>query len=375
MKKLLFILLLLVQQPCLQAQKKSRNASENILRPELWSVEPGKVIFAGAGNEAVMKITDANTVALLKNREFTDGIIEYDVQLSEPGFSSIYFRMQDLMERECFYLRGGRVGNPVAMDAIQYAPFLKGVNLWDLLPQYQAAADLYLNRPNHIKLVISGKKMRAYVNNNQQPALLIPQLEGNTTKGTIAFDGKGIISHLVIRPNETEGLSPGADMDVTDNDPRYLRSWQVGVPFAFPAGQELYSRLFPDSAAQWQPIHAERAGLVNLTRLLGGGNYLNRQAVWLKVVLHLEKEQKQRIDFGFSDEVWVYLNGKTIYADKNLYLEGMRKIPDGRISVENAQFELPLKAGDNELLIGVANNFYGWGVIARLESMDGIMVK
>ena len=53
----------------------------------------------------------------------------------------------------------------------------------------------------------------------------------------------------------------------------------------------------------------------------------------------------------------------------------MRKIPDGRISVENAQFELPLKAGDNELLIGVANNFYGWGVIARLESMDGIMVK
>ncbi|ANH79635.1 hypothetical protein A8C56_00390 [Niabella ginsenosidivorans] len=375
MKKLFFIALVLLQQSCLYAQKKTGNSPGNFLRPEQWEVEPGKVEFTGSGDQSVMKITNAGTVARLKNIEFANGIIEYDVQLQEPGFASIYFRMQDMLETECFYLRGGRAGNPVAMDAIQYAPFLKGVNLWDLLPQYQAAAELYPDRPNHIKLVISGKKMLAYVNSSQWPALQIPLLEGNTIKGAIAFDGKVIISHLTIKPNETEGLSPEAGMDITNNDPRYLRSWKVSAPFEFPVGQELYSKLLPDSTVQWQPIHAERAGLVNLTRLLGGGNYLKRQAVWLKVVLQVKKEQTKKMDFGFSDEVWVYLNGKTIYTDKNLYPEAMRKVPDGRISVENAQFELPLKTGDNELLIGVANNFYGWGIIARLGSMDGVVIK
>jgi hypothetical protein len=50
----------------------------------------------------------------------------------------------------------------------------------------------------------------------------------------------------------------------------------------------------------------------------------------------------------------------------------MRKQPRARCSIENATFTLPLQAGDNEVLIGVANDFYGWAVIARLDSMEGI---
>jgi hypothetical protein len=33
---------------------------------------------------------------------------------------------------------------------------------------------------------------------------------------------------------------------------------------------------------------------------------------------------------------------------------------------------VPLKAGDNELLIGIANDFYGWGLVARLDNLDDI---
>ena len=49
-----------------------------------------------------------------------------------------------------------------------------------------------------------------------------------------------------------------------------------------------------------------------------------------------------------------------------------RKEPDGRCSLENANFNLPLKAGVNEILIGVANDFYGWGIIARLDTVEGM---
>lgn len=75
---------------------------------------------------------------------------------------------------------------------------------------------------------------------------------------------------------------------------------------------------------------------------------------------------------GFSDEVWVFVNNKLTYIDKNLYRDNFRKYPDGRISIENSQFPVRFTSGENEILIGVSNNFFGWGIIARLESMEGL---
>jgi hypothetical protein len=31
--------------------------------------------------------------------------------------------------------------------------------------------------------------------------------------------------------------------------------------------------------------------------------------------------------------------------------------------------------GENELLIGIANDFYGWGIMARLNSLEGIEIE
>ena len=35
-------------------------------------------------------------------------------------------------------------------------------------------------------------------------------------------------------------------------------------------------------------------------------------------------------------------------------------------------FNLPLKAGANELLIGVGSEFFGWGIVARLDDNRGV---
>ncbi|MEJ0104519.1 MAG: hypothetical protein WDO19_19010 [Bacteroidota bacterium] len=40
--------------------------------------------------------------------------------------------------------------------------------------------------------------------------------------------------------------------------------------------------------------------------------------------------------------------------------------------MQNGSVDLKLRQGANDLLIGVANDFYGWGLIARLESTEGI---
>ncbi|MEM8599817.1 MAG: hypothetical protein AAGF99_07845 [Bacteroidota bacterium] len=51
------------------------------------------------------------------------------------------------------------------------------------------------------------------------------------------------------------------------------------------------------------------------------------------------------------------------------------KEPRGRATIENISLELPLIEGENELLIAVANSFFGWGLIARLDDTEGLAVK
>lgn len=352
--------------------KSPLNAELNIpLSPESWDFKPGGVEFSEYKGVPTIKIQTNDGYALLKDFIFFDGVIEFDLEPQDAGFGSFYFRSENEQETELVYLRG-RAGNPLAMDAIQYAPMVKGINLWDVLPHYQGPANIKKGEWNHFKLVVSGKQMLVFMNDSN-PTLVVPRLEGNSTQGGLGFGGKVYISNLVIRPNETEGLSPKEGWDPTYNDSRYIRNWKMSQPSSLAKGRELFAEELPAKETEWQNITAERRGLINLTRIYGRSE--SRRVVWLKVNLKTIVEQKRKIDLGFSDEVWVFLNGRMTYVDKNLYLQGMRKKPDGRISTENCSFELNLKVGDNELLIGIANDFYGWGIIARMDTLEGITTE
>lgn len=340
-----------------------------------WQAPAGAVEFGPHKEQTAMKLLSGENV-VLKDFTFSSGTIEYDIDLLDDRFTGIGFRRKDNQEFENFYLRVARAGNPVAMDAIQYAPYNKGVNLWDLFDHFQGPAVLKKNEWNHIKLVVSGKQMLVYVNDLVRPALQIPQLEGNTNEGTISFNGHCAIANLVIKHGEVEGLPAREGFDPTHHDPRFIRVWQVNEPELLPKGRELFEGDFPKVSTIWLPLQAERRGLVNITRLYGADEKGSRRFVWLRTKLISTSEQKRKISLGFSDEVWVYHNRQPIFVDKNTYTSPqMRKNPDGRISIENAQFEITLKQGENELLIGVANDFFGWGLIARLDKMDGIEVS
>ncbi len=49
-----------------------------------------------------------------------------------------------------------------------------------------------------------------------------------------------------------------------------------------------------------------------------------------------------------------------------------RKAPDGRCSLENGVLTLPLEAGNNEVAVALANNFFGWGLMLRLADPEGV---
>jgi hypothetical protein len=343
------------------------------MKAESWEFQPQKVEFLEYKSKSALKILPGAGTVVLKAPDFTDGTIEFDYEPLDPSFASVFFRWQNAGETECFYFRTGRAGNPTAEDAVQYAPFLSGIMIWDMLGHFQGNASFKKQEWNHVKLVVSGAQMRAYVNSESRPTLAVPHLEGNVTNGRIGFTGEAIIANLIIKPNAVEGLGPLAGIDPTDNEPRYLRHWQLSQPAVIPKGIDFSYDLFPKPDAVWTPIAAERRGLINLTRKFGRSEA--RRIAWLKTTLKSATVQRRKLALGFSDDVWVLINGKFLYVDKNWYPHPIRKEPDGRCSIENTTFDLPLNAGDNELLIGVANDFFGWGIVARIDSLAGITLE
>lgn len=311
--------------------------------------------------------------AVLKDVTFSDGTIEFDVNTVGRGMPAIAFRQQDENNFELLYLRPDPAC-PAFSACIQYAPQTHGVLLWDLFPQYQTRAPLRETGWNHIKMVISGRRMKVFVNDATSPTLEVGRLEGDSLKGGLRLQGPATFANMVITPDAVEGLSPEPAKDPLEGDRGLVRNWRLSTFSALPNGKDPMYNEMPAASQEWKTVSTERNGLVNLSRVYGRPlPEPNRALAWVKTTITSDKKQTKRVEIGWTRELWVFVNGKLVYADKNLFeVEGARKFPDGRCSLENGSFPLPLEAGDNEVALAIANEFFGWGVMLRLADPEGV---
>lgn len=311
--------------------------------------------------------------AVLKSVTFSDGTIEFDVNTIGRGAPGIAFRQEDEGNFELLYLRPD-AACPAFRACIQYAPQTHGVLLWDLFPQYQTRAPLRENGWNHIKMVVSGRRMNVYVNDATLPTLEVGSLEGDAMKGGLRLQGPATFANLVITPGAVEGLSPEPDRDPLEGDRGLVRNWHLSAFAALPDGKEPMYGDIPGDSKEWKAITAERNGLVNISRVYGKPvPEPTRGIAWLQTTIRSDRKQTKEVEIGWTRELWVFVNGKLVYSDKNLFeSDDARKYPDARCSLENGSFALPLEAGDNEVAVAIANNFFGWGMKLRLPDPEGV---
>jgi len=311
--------------------------------------------------------------AVLKGVMFSDGTIEFDVNTIGRGAPGIAFRQQDEGNFELLYLRPDP-SCPAFQACMQYAPQTHGVLLWDLFPQYQTRAPLRENGWNHIKMVVSGRRMNVFVNDALSPTLQVGRLEGDAMKGGLRLQGPATFANMVITPDAVDGLSSEPARDPLDGDRGLVRNWRLSAFSALPNGKDSVYNEMPGASQEWKTISTDPNGLVNLSREYGlPVHEPNRALAWLKTTITSDRKQAKKVDIGWTRELWVFVNGKLLYADKNLFdSEDARKAPDGRCSLENGTFTLPLEAGDNEVAVAIANNFFGWGLMLRLADPEGI---
>jgi hypothetical protein len=310
--------------------------------------------------------------AMLKGITFTNGTIEFDVNTIGRGSPGIAFRQQDDSNFELLYLRPDPAC-PAYRACIQYAPQTHGVLLWDLYPQYQTRAPLRETGWNHIRMIVSGRRMRVFVNDAASPTLDVARLEGDAITGGVRLVGPATFANMVISPDAVDGLPPEPAKDPLEADGGLVRSWRLSNFSALPNGKDPAYTEMPDASQPWKTIGTERGGLANLSREYGRPVSGGRAVAWLKTTIASDRKQAKKVDIGWTREIWVFVNGKLVYADRNMFeVEGARKVPDARCSLENGSFTLPLEAGENEVAVAIANNFFGWGLMLRLADPEGV---
>jgi hypothetical protein len=339
---------------------------------ERWQTKENVEFYRQAGfYHGLMRLNSGN--AVLKDVTFGDGTIEFDVNTIGRGMPGIAFRQQDDSTFELLYLRPDPAC-PAFNACVQYTPGTHGVMLWDLYPQYQSRAPLRENGWNHIKMVISGRRMNVFVNDAVAPTLAVGRLEGDALKGGMRLLGPATYANLTITPDALEGLTPEAVKDPTEGDRGLVREFRLSPVSVAPETHAARYEEMPPASAEWKTIDAEGRGLINLSRVYGlPARVPNQATAWLKTSIASDRKQTMQVQIGWTSEVWVFVNGKLVFADKNLWEpESARKAPDARCSLDNASFTLPLEAGDNEIAIALANNFFGWGLMLRLPDPEGV---
>src|SRR4051812_17881614 len=143
---------------------------------------------------------------------------------------------------------------------MQYAPETHGVLLWDLFPQYQTRAQLRENGWNHIRMVVSGRRMNIFVNDATSPTLQVGRLEGDAMKGGLRLQGPGTFANMVITPDVVDGLSPEPAGDPLETDRGLVRNWRLATFSSLPNDKDARYDEMPGAFREWKTISTERNG-------------------------------------------------------------------------------------------------------------------
>jgi hypothetical protein len=309
----------------------------------------GRPCVAASGSSPV--VTDVVLV---------DGTIELELVVSaERAFHGVVWRFQDSEHYESFFVRPHQVGNP---DSIQYTPVSNGLSSWQLYhgESFWAPVAFPLGDWFRIRVVFAGRRAEAYVADLETPALV------TTLRRPVAGGRVGV---LVGGPEVRLGGFWWDGSAVFRGRPPVPQAPVAGALLAWEVSEPLPEAALADALAArrtWTAIDSEPSGLLDFSRLHGIRD--GRNTVLARTTIDMPSARSQLVELGFSDRAVVYLNGVPLYRGDDTYRSRDYRFL-GSIGWFDALY-LPLRAGTNELMVAVSEDFGGWGVQARLADQS-----
>ena len=336
-----------------------------------WGWAPGEATMTEHLGRRCLAFGEVNVTRTVAGVEFTDGAVELDLAVTrERGFPGVVWRLVDEDNTESFYLRPHQVGNP---DSIQYSPVFNGIGGWQLYhgPGFAEPIDFPIDAWFTIRAVFVGSRAEVYVSDMAIPALVVAEQKRAVVAGRIGIQVGGPGLHVAAFRYDAGPvtLRSPAPPPPAQRLPGVAPAWWVSDP----VGEEpLPSEPALDPARlagrTWTRLEAEPSGLADLARV--NGIVEERNTVFARATIHAASAHTQALELGFSDRVVVYLNGQALFRGDDTYRSRDYRFL-GSIGYWDTLF-LPLREGDNELVVAVSESFGGWGIQARFPDPEGV---
>ncbi|MDW3209433.1 MAG: hypothetical protein R8N23_06175 [Reichenbachiella sp.] len=310
----------------------------------------------------------------LKNTQFLNGTIEYDIFLKEERcYPGVYFR-SDGVNGEQFFMRLHLSG---LEDATQAAPLVNNLTPWQLMfgERYSFAHTFNYEGWTHVKVVVNGKRAQVYLDYADEPNLSW-ELTMPVKPGSIILRGGRVtglhIANVKVDPNATEikNFNPIPRKPIEGLIPE----WEISDMFEEKLLEDPSKIPAVIEARKWErSVKVEEGTAANISRVQNLYNGEPGETVFAKVTIQSDKDQLKYFEFGYSDRVVTILNGKPIYKGTNFWRSRDYRYL-GTIGLFDGVY-LDLKKGKNTLLLAVSESFGGWLVTGRIKDMDGIKIK
>ncbi|MCP5050823.1 MAG: hypothetical protein GY940_26905 [bacterium] len=211
-----------------------------------------------------------------------------------------------------------------------------------------------------------------YVGDNKEPVIAVHELKRKTAPGLVGVKASNFMVTYFSNFSVTKIDNPplnGKFIEPVKAQPNTIMAWEVSNTFAENSLTGKFQLNAEDKAAlTWKPLKCESWGVANLSRLATRGK--SKNTVFARITIHSDSDQVKALDFGYSDRIKVYINGRLIYGGMNNYMSRDYRYL-GTIGFFDTVY-LPLKKGKNELYMAVSESFGGWGIISRFKDMKGI---
>ncbi len=353
MKKVILCIILAIF--CFGTQAQESNID---FESDKWELQKGSKV------ETYMDKKSLVGSAVLKDTEFENGIIEFDINFKGPRcFAGVNFRIMEEGNEESFYLRPHKNKFP---DALQYTPVFNGSSAWQLYTNdgFTAYAEIPYDKWFHVKLEIKGQQARVFLHNSETPSLIMNNLIRDAGKGGISLfapaNGLAHFANFSIKEDNTLKF----EKQPIENKPTGMfRNWEVTQAFKYSYTDietHLSGQTFKD--IKWQKVEADINGLVNVSRFIPKSPR-GAKSIFAKTTIHSKEEKQMKVAFGYSDVVSIFLNREIIFAGNSVFRK-RGPLFLGSVGLFDYLY-LNLKKGDNELMFMVGESFGGWGFMCQ----------
>ena len=285
---------------------------------------------------------------------------------SLKGYTGLNFHVQPNGDACNFHFPSGYSGRNEAFQSM--AIFGKSM-AWQLYPESQGYAIFRPDAWSHVRLDAGATVANLFVNGG--PVLTMFDLPFSS--GGIqfwSFASQAFIRHLRVSDLGNSRVNPVfrnpwlvyADANVLDDWSAALIDDDDAVDAAYAPDEVALGRL------EWLPAHADKRGVVNLSKTFPGNN--TKAAAHAATTVIADDPTRTTLYLTYTDELTLWCNGKLVFTgeprgwnapDRETHFGG-RLVPD------EYAVALRLREGQNTLLVRTkVVDPWGWGFWMRLQ--------